>query len=131
MKDETVIAVVAYMNLKGWTRISFERLTSNVPACKSYQQLAEMVANNPTIFRTAQISGGLEGLALLETNQEELQVSEISDAPPAPAPVALTPMENLQQLIRRAADADVSGSSLNYAQAAVAVATAMQLANIS
>lgn len=50
---------------------------------------------------------------------------------PIPTPVAevhvLTPRETVVKLLNLAATADVSGSALNYANAAVAAATAVQL----
>lgn len=48
-------------------------------------------------------------------------------AQPAPTTQVLTPKESVEKLIRLSATADVSGSALNYANAAVAAATALQL----
>lgn len=51
----------------------------------------------------------------------------VSQDQPAPTSASLTPKESVEKLIRLAAEADVSGSAVNYANAAVAAATALQL----
>ena len=151
MSNESILPplreqVVNWMNQKNFTRSSFERLISNIPGAGTYDQLRLLCRDNPNVFRVIQIKGGAEGLALnlpaseisWMPKEEQLQVEAISDIPmpqipmtidsvtsaPPPTP-ARTPEEDVRYLISRAANVDVSGSSQNYAQAALMAAQAL------
>ena len=111
---------------------------------------------NLNVFRPANIKNIGPGLALVDsfrfpdiTPNAPIQVEDLTDqnvaiptpvayavntqenTAPIPTPVVnarhFTPQETVVQLLNLAVSADVSGSALNYANAAVAAATAVQL----
>jgi hypothetical protein len=55
--------------------------------------------------------------------------TDMGSAEPAATSRVLTPNECVIELLNRAANSDVSGSAVNYANAAVAAASALQLLN--
>lgn len=143
MGDETNAnvrdAIVRYLDQKIWTRASFERLIANVPGVSTYAQLRAIVAEFPTYFTSIWLTGHVEGLRMSDDApsapvEPEMQIENLTSAASAPdaeivcsAP-ARTPIENLHLLIKRAAEADVSGSAENFAKAAVDVAQALAIA---
>lgn len=179
MGDSLLNAILEWMQNNRIRLASYDRIVSSVPGASTPNEVAAVVGNYPGIFRTANIKGGIPGLALVDgykfpevTPGPSLTVGDLNapvNAPvsptayaspagyaepaqipvehcsavgyaapateyPGPAPTSapatsLTPHEAAVKLLNLAATSDVSGSALNYANAAVAAATAVQLLN--
>lgn len=62
-------AIIMWLNQVGYSKASYDRLISNVPAAANYDDLRRVVYENPTLFRTMNIKGGFEGLVYLTPGQ--------------------------------------------------------------
>ena len=144
--------ILDWMQINNLRLCSFERIVSSVPGASNYEEVATVVRENLNVFRPANIKNIGPGLALVDsfrfpdiTPNAPIQVQDLTEQNPGipmPAntecnttPVAtavvethdFTPREAVVKLLNLAATADVSGTALNYANAAVAAATAVQL----
>ena len=61
-----LIEILQWLHTNGYRRASFDRLIGIVPSASTYDQLYAVVNDNPMLFRTANIKGGLPGLAVLD-----------------------------------------------------------------
>lgn len=148
MDSSLLDAILDWMQVNRLRLCSYERLVSSIPGVSTYDELATIVGNNPDIFRPANIKNVGPGLALVDGYQfptlvepvtvVDLNTGEISTAPAVDTPaqndpssvvpeVQLTPIESITRLLDRAANSNISGSALNYANAAVAAAAAVNM----
>ena len=63
--DQSVKAILAYLNQRGYQMASFERLSRRVDENLTEERLKEIIDRNRTIFRHATLKGGKPGLAKL------------------------------------------------------------------
>lgn len=61
-----LIEVLQYLFNNGYRRASFDRLIGIVPSASTYDQLYSLINENPMLFRSATIKGGLPGIAVLD-----------------------------------------------------------------
>jgi hypothetical protein len=61
-----LIEILQWLHTNGYRRASFDRLIGIIPSASTYDQLYSVVNENPMLFRTANIKGGLPGLAVLD-----------------------------------------------------------------
>lgn len=61
-----LLEVLQYLQNNGYRRASFDRLIGIVPSATTYNQLYALINENPMLFRSATIKGGLPGLAVLD-----------------------------------------------------------------
>ena len=61
-----LIEILQWLHTNGYRRASFDRLIGIIPSASTYDQLYAVVNENPMLFRTANIKGGLPGLAVLD-----------------------------------------------------------------
>ena len=61
-----LIEILQWLHTNGYRRASFDRLIGIIPSASTYDQLYAVINENPTLFRTANIKGGLPGLAVLD-----------------------------------------------------------------
>lgn len=61
-----LIEILQWLHTNGYHRASFDRLIGIIPSASTYDQLYQLVNENPMLFRTANIKGGLPGLAVLD-----------------------------------------------------------------
>lgn len=149
MGSSLLDAILDWMQVNRLRLCSYERLVSSIPGVSTYDELATIVGNNPGIFRPANIKNVGPGLALVDGFQfptlvepvtvVDLNTGEIStattdndapvlsDTPTVVPEVQLTPIEAVTRLLHRAATSEISGSALNYANAAAAAAAAVNM----
>ena len=128
-------AVLAYLQTNQYRRASFDRLIANIPGLSTPDQLYDVIRNNPNIFTSIQISGGLPGLRIRDSwdgtiptpapvPEEGLAESDLN-APTAPAAPVVPPTEGyVRKLIQRAADATMPNEAKQFAEAALHAANA-------
>jgi hypothetical protein len=77
--------VLQYLQINGYRRASFDRLCGILPSAATYHQLSTLIEEYPEIFRSSNIKGGLQGLAL----QNDVSIQEAIEmaTPPPPPPV--------------------------------------------
>ena len=63
IQDPTVKAILAYLNQRGYQMATFERLRRRIDPGLTDEQLNDLVAKNPMIFRRAVLKDGKPGLA--------------------------------------------------------------------
>jgi len=74
--------VLTWFSMNQYRRASFERLVGIIPSAGNFDQLNELVATHPDIFRACTISGGRPGLALLDHPVNlQMAVPVAADAP--------------------------------------------------
>jgi hypothetical protein len=61
--DNYANAIINYLNQRGYQSVSFERLRQRLDPNLTDQQFKEIIARNPSLFRSARIKGGKPGLA--------------------------------------------------------------------
>lgn len=61
-----LIEILQWMKNNAYRRASFDRLIGIIPSASTYDQLYQLINENPMLFRTANIKGGLPGLAVLD-----------------------------------------------------------------
>lgn len=61
-----LIEILQWLHTNGYRKASFDRLIGIIPSVSTYDQLYAVINENPTLFRTANIKGGLPGLAVLD-----------------------------------------------------------------
>lgn len=153
-------AILDWLQINRIRLASFDQIVASVPGAATYNDLTQVVRENPGVFRTANIKGVGPGLALVDSfrfpdvvpavplNVNDLNATARIATEPVPLagivsgyatndqaqPIPtsqnqreLTPHEVVNKLLNQAANADVSGTALNYANAAVAAASAAQL----
>ena len=105
--------ILQWMQINGYRRASYDRLCGIIPSAATYEQLDQLLLDFPTIFRSARLKGGLEGLALHDNLtieaalalasppvEEEIvmQVGMLTPAgrpvPPAPEKVTINQIED-------------------------------------
>lgn len=88
MSESTLATrVIAWLNMNGYRRASFDRIISIVEDANTYEQLSQMVNDHPHIFRHCTLKGGLPGLAFQDsyiTLREEPEAPLQLDLPPTP-----------------------------------------------
>ena len=62
--DKLLNEVLQYLQISGYSRASFDRLSEKLTSAPTYQQLEELIDEYPDILRTSNIKGGYAGLAL-------------------------------------------------------------------
>jgi hypothetical protein len=123
--------VLAYLQTNQYRRASFDRLISNIPSISTPDQLSDVVRNNPSIFVSITIAGGLPGLRIRDgwdgtipvpapAPEEGLAESDLS------APETIPSSElYVRKLIQRAADASTPHDAERFSQAALNTANAI------
>lgn len=61
--EETANAILEYLNSRGFTMVSFERLRERLGPQLTDRQLQDLIKNHPTVFRLARLKGGRQGIA--------------------------------------------------------------------
>ena len=61
--DDGVNAILAYLNQRGFTMASFERLRERLSLNMNDKEFSEFVKSHPTVFRLAVLKGGKRGIA--------------------------------------------------------------------
>lgn len=64
-QDETVAAILTYLNQRGYQLVSYERIRRRIDFDLTDEKLDAIVDNNPTIFRHAILKEGKRGLKKL------------------------------------------------------------------
>ena len=92
-----LIEILQWMQNNGYRRASFDRLIGIIPSAATYDQLYNVISENPMVFRTANIKGGLPGLAVLddvniatvlESCRKEQEEPEVPLTLSTPTPIA-------------------------------------------
>lgn len=129
-------AVLAYLQTNQYRRASFDRLIANIPGLSTPDQLHDVIRNNPRIFVSISIAGGLPGLRIRDSwdgtipaptpvAEESLAESDLN-APTAPAaPVVPSSESYVRKLIQRAADSTLPREAEQFAKAALDAANAV------
>ena len=63
IEDETVNAILAYLNQRGYQMASFDRLRRRIDENLTDDGFKKIIDDNPLVFRKARIKGGRPGLA--------------------------------------------------------------------
>ena len=61
-----VLAILAYLNQRGYQALSFERVRQRIDSSLSDIKLNELIANNPTLIRHARLKTGKPGVARVQ-----------------------------------------------------------------
>jgi hypothetical protein len=64
-EDTQAKAILAYLNQNGYQMASFDRLRRRIDSSNTDEQFNQIILRNPTLFRHAQIRGGIPGIAKL------------------------------------------------------------------
>ena len=64
-QDETVTAILAYLNQRGYQMVSYDRIRRRIDPSLTDEGLDAVVDRNPTIFRHAILKEGKRGLKKL------------------------------------------------------------------
>lgn len=109
-----LIEILQWLHTNGYRRASFDRLIGIIPSASTYDQLYSVVNENPMLFRTANIKGGLPGLAVLD----EIDVSSALEsyrrqAEEAEAPLTLGNPQDLPGLITKVTNVEIENEIVN------------------
>lgn len=69
--------LLQWMQNNAYRRASFDRIIGIVPSASTYEQLYELVSDYPDILRSANIKGGLPGLALQDGVDTALELAKL------------------------------------------------------
>lgn len=109
-----LIEILQWLHTNGYRRASFDRLIGIIPSASTYDQLYNVVNENPMLFRTANIKGGLPGLAVLDdVNIATVLESYRKEQEEPEAPLTLDNSQNLPGPGPKVASAEVENEIVN------------------
>jgi hypothetical protein len=109
-----LIEILQWLHTNGYRRASFDRLIGIIPSASTYDQLYSVVNENPMLFRTANIKGGLPGLAVLdEIDVGSALESYRRQAEEAEAPLTLGNSQDLPGLITKVTNVEIENEIVN------------------
>lgn len=109
-----LIEILQWMKNNAYRRASFDRLIGIIPSASTYDQLYQLINENPMLFRTANIKGGLPGLAVLD----DIDVGEALESYRRPAeepevPLTLGNPQDLPGLITKVTNVEIENEIMN------------------
>lgn len=87
--NELLSQILQWMKINGYRRASFDRLCGIIPAASTYEQLDQLIADNPHILRSSRIKGGMDGLSLQDGLEIDAAIA-MANPPPVEEEVVFT-----------------------------------------